>query len=156
MGRYVPLNHPTPRYLCHTARNRNPNSNNRKLIRDPLNTPYTHYTASDIAKLFGLSIKTVSKYMQSGIIANCIPDNNRKKTAYRRGTVTEIHNLLAPAPSVLAFCQYYHDHYIKIKHQPAYIFPVLVTAASWYHDNYDENGSARSTPLSCETGETPE
>lgn len=160
---------PVPPHLRHTHENRNPNSNLQHLKRDPLNKPYYYYSAGDIAKLFGLSVPTVRKLMKNGTIKNCIrnpnveaftrtyryhPKENKELLVRGEESIAIDQPLLAPAPSVLEFCTYYNEHYLKIKLAKPFMPEILIAAARQYRDDYYPNGVLREVPLSVELGTT--
>lgn len=136
-SRKIKSKNPIPAHLRHTRLNRNPNSNNRHLIRDPLNIPYHWYSSNDLTKLFSLARSTILRHIQLGLLSPYLVDEENSKHYTRRQDDKPIMItwLIFPATTVYTYCTTYHNIVIKTS-APPYIPPAIETAARSFVNEY--------------------
>lgn len=126
---------PVPPHLRHTSLNRNPNSNNRHLIRDPLNNIYHWYTTTDIIKLFNLSRQTVLRHVELGLLNPNVIDNQKHYNRRGNDNTTLSIWLIFPATTIYSYCTTYHNIIVKSS-SPPYIPPAVEASARSFVNEY--------------------
>lgn len=146
----------TPPQLRHTKANRNPNSNNKHLIRDPFNNIYHWYTTTDIMKFFTLDRSTVLKHIRLGLLSPHLIDQEKHYNRKNEDNTTTSTWLIFPATTIYSYCTTYHNIMVKSL-SPARIPQIIEAAARSFVNDYAYiNGTfqQRETDL-CLQGNVP-